>query len=239
MERGSSEAKAEEKLGEAAANDENTVSTIRTTDTNAHFYDGKSDAGEKLKEASSANAVRDLPDQDPQLDMRLVLLRVRLVLLQDALQRVFTPALLGREILEREHALFALPAKYGGLAIPDPVSIVPTAFSVSLEATATLRHGISTGEDISIHDHHQKCHKVASEASRARDERASLISQEIVASLPTLGSANPIAGSQGQRVGMADRPSTATGGLRPNLDPVPRSTGHTVRSSTRSSALAL
>ena len=37
--------------------------------------------------------------------------------------------------------------------------------SVSLEATATLRHGISTGEDISIHDHHQKCRKVASEAS--------------------------------------------------------------------------
>ena len=57
---------------------------------------------------------------------------------------------------------------------------------MSLEATATLRHGISTGEDISIHDHHQKCRKVASEASRARDERASLISQEIVASLSTL-----------------------------------------------------
>ena len=37
-----------------------------------------------------------------------------------------------------------------------------------------------------MHDHHQKCRKVASEASRARDERASLISQEIVASLPTL-----------------------------------------------------
>ena len=56
--------------------------------------------------------------------------------LRDALQRVFTPALLGREILEREHALFALPAKYGGLAIPDPVSTAPAAFSVSLEATA-------------------------------------------------------------------------------------------------------
>ena len=106
--------------------------------------------------------------------------------LRDALQRVFTSALLGREILEREHALFALPAKYGGLAIPDPVSTAPTAFSVSLEATATLLLGVSTGEDIGIHDHHQKCRKVASEASRAGDERASLISQEIVASLPTL-----------------------------------------------------
>ena len=37
-----------------------------------------------------------------------------------------------------------------------------------------------------MHDHHQKCRKAANEASRARDERASLISQEIVASLPTL-----------------------------------------------------
>ena len=68
LERGSSEANEEEKLVEAATNDEKTVSTVRTIDTNAHFYDGKSGAGEKLKEASSANTVRDWPDQDPQLE---------------------------------------------------------------------------------------------------------------------------------------------------------------------------
>ena len=67
LERVSSETN-EEKLGEAAANYENTVSTVRTTDTNAHFYDGKSGAGKKLKEASSANVVCDSPDHDPQLD---------------------------------------------------------------------------------------------------------------------------------------------------------------------------
>ena len=50
LERGSSEANEEEKLEEAAANDENTgVSTVRTTDPNAHFYDGKSGAGVKLR----------------------------------------------------------------------------------------------------------------------------------------------------------------------------------------------
>ena len=49
LERGRSEANEEEKLEEAAANDENTVSTVRTTDTNAHFYDGKSGAGVKLR----------------------------------------------------------------------------------------------------------------------------------------------------------------------------------------------
>ena len=45
LERGSSEAN--EELEEAAANDENTVSTIyvRTTDTNALFYDEKFGAG--------------------------------------------------------------------------------------------------------------------------------------------------------------------------------------------------
>ena len=52
-------------LKEVAANDENTVSTERTIDTYAHFYDGKSGAGEKLKDASSVNAVRDWPDQEP------------------------------------------------------------------------------------------------------------------------------------------------------------------------------
>ena len=66
LERGSSEAN--EELEEAATNDENTVSAVRTTDTNAHFYDGKSGAGEKLKEALSANAVRDSADQDSQLN---------------------------------------------------------------------------------------------------------------------------------------------------------------------------
>ena len=160
--------------------------------------------------------------------------------LRDALQHVFTPALLGREILDREHALFPLPAKDGGLAIPDSVSTAATAFSVSLEATATLRHGISTGDDISIHDHHQKCRRVASEASRARDERASLISLEIVASLPTLAQrtlSRVVKGCASEWLTIF--PLRQEGYLTSTRDPVPKSTGHTVRSSTRSSALAL
>ena len=68
LERGSSEANEEKKLEEAVANNERTVSTVRTIDTNAPFYDGKSGAGEKLKEVLSVHAVRDWPRQDPQLD---------------------------------------------------------------------------------------------------------------------------------------------------------------------------
>ena len=106
--------------------------------------------------------------------------------LRDTLQQHFTPALLGREILDREHPLLALPAKYGGLAIPDPVSTASSAFSVSVDATATLRRGVVTGDRVNIHQHHEHCRRVTGKASRARDERASSVSQDLITGLPPL-----------------------------------------------------
>ena len=37
--------------------------------------------------------------------------------LHDTIRQVFTPALLGQEVLQREHELFSLPAKKGGLVL--------------------------------------------------------------------------------------------------------------------------
>eukprot|EP00117_Sycon_ciliatum_P010437 scpid81911/ scgid12340/ len=42
--------------------------------------------------------------------------------LRDVILEQFAPAILGREVLPREHQLLTLPVKYGGLALADPVS---------------------------------------------------------------------------------------------------------------------
>ena len=66
--------------------------------------------------------------------------------LRDAIQKMFTPAVLGREILSREHDLFALPAKQGGLAIADPVKSANASYTVSKAATSVLQQAIIAGE---------------------------------------------------------------------------------------------
>ena len=67
----------------------------------------------------------------------------------DAIQHVFTPAVLGRQVLEREHELFTLPVKLGGLALTDPMKSASFAFSISKEATSVLQEAIQTGEEVS------------------------------------------------------------------------------------------
>jgi len=104
--------------------------------------------------------------------------------LREALQRQFTPALLGREILEREHQLFTLPAKLGGLAIPDPVAAASNANAASREVTAVLRHGITTGAPVNINDHQNHCRRTIGEATRARDRHASTTSKKLIDNLP-------------------------------------------------------
>ncbi len=82
--------------------------------------------------------------------------------LRETIQRVFTPAVLGREVLLREHELFALPAKKGGLALADPVSAAAKAYGVSKSATSVLQEAVLTGERASIAAHDARCRSVTS-----------------------------------------------------------------------------
>ena len=51
--------------------------------------------------------------------------------LRDVILTVLAPAILGREVLQNEHDLLSLPAKFGGLALSDPVQSASVAYETS------------------------------------------------------------------------------------------------------------
>ena len=104
--------------------------------------------------------------------------------LRDAIQQFFTPAILGREVLHEEHELFALPAKYGGLAIPNPTLTATVAYSVFKQATSILQQSVRSGLPLVINNHTHQCKSSTSQASTKHDTRAIANSQRLLESLP-------------------------------------------------------
>ena len=108
--------------------------------------------------------------------------------LHNIIRQQFTPAGLGREVLEREHQLLALPAKFGGLAITDPTETAPGAHAVSKDATRTLARSICSCQPVVVNDHSRRisrhCKLATSQASRIRDEQAGTLSKELLQDLP-------------------------------------------------------
>ena len=106
--------------------------------------------------------------------------------LRDTIRHVFTPAVVGREILEKEHDLLELPARFGGLALADPVKTASQAFAVSQEATRLLKDAVFTGADINMADHMAHCQRTVTAAAKERDELFARRSSQLIASLPPL-----------------------------------------------------
>ena len=106
--------------------------------------------------------------------------------LRDAIQHVFTPAVLGREVLEREHELFTLPVKLGGLALTDPMKSASSAFSISKEATSVLQEAIQTGEEINIAEHTTKCRATVGNAIKKKEEAQNQLSSQLLLELPAV-----------------------------------------------------
>ena len=103
----------------------------------------------------------------------------------DAIQHVFTPAVLGREVLEREHELFTLPV-LGGLALTDPVKSASSAFSISKEATSVLQEAIQTGEEVSMAEHTTKCRATVRNAIKKKEEAQNQLSSQLLLELPAV-----------------------------------------------------
>ena len=106
--------------------------------------------------------------------------------LRDTVQHVFTPAVLGREVLEREHELFALPVKLGGLALSDPVKSASSAFSISKEATSVLQEAIQTGEEVNMAEHTTKCRATVRNAIKMKEEAQNQVSSRKLHELPAV-----------------------------------------------------
>ena len=107
--------------------------------------------------------------------------------LRDTIRHVFTPAVVGRGILEKEHDLLGLPARFGGLALVDPVKTASQAFAVSEEATRLPKDAVFTGADINMADHMAHCQRTVTAAAKERKMNCShAASSQLIASPPPL-----------------------------------------------------
>ena len=106
--------------------------------------------------------------------------------LRYTIQQVFTPAVLGREVLNAEHTLFELPAKLGGLALADPVKTASSSFCTSKAATSVLQEAVRTGSAITMADHVAHCHVVVREAVEQKEEGQQQLSAHLIEELPML-----------------------------------------------------
>ena len=67
--------------------------------------------------------------------------------LEDAIRHKLIPSMLGREISDTERRIFALPYRYGGLAIRNPITTADEEFQASSMITAELTKAIINQED--------------------------------------------------------------------------------------------
>ena len=104
--------------------------------------------------------------------------------LQTTIHQLFTPSLLGREVLGDEHTLFSLPAKLGGLAICDPTSTGSSAYTTSRAATEVLQTAIKTGDAVCMADHEQHCSSVLRDARAQRTQREKASLSSLLAEMP-------------------------------------------------------
>lgn len=104
--------------------------------------------------------------------------------LREVIQNVLTPAILGREILEKEHRIFELPAKLGGLAISDPVKAASGSYSTSKEATKILQNAIKTDGIVDLSIHYTHFTTTVTNAAKQKEVDQIELSSEILDDLP-------------------------------------------------------
>ena len=104
--------------------------------------------------------------------------------LRDVIHQVFTPAVLGRKVLNVEHSLFKLPAKLGGLALDDPVKSASSSFFTSKPANSVLQEAVRTGNEIIMADHVAHCQAVVRKAVKQKEEAQQQLSNHLIEDLP-------------------------------------------------------
>ena len=87
----------------------------------------------------------------------------------------FAPEVVGRELLESEHELMELPARFDCLALADRVKTSLKAFEISQEATRLLKDA-----EINTADHTTHCQPVATAAAKERDDQLSRQSSQLI-----------------------------------------------------------
>ena len=64
--------------------------------------------------------------------------------IEDVINNVFLPSIIGKSITELERKIIALPVRFGGMGIPNPTLVADTEYQSSLKITSTLQNAIKT-----------------------------------------------------------------------------------------------
>ena len=106
--------------------------------------------------------------------------------LLEALNDVFYPALFGSPVSQHEVQLFALPARFGGLGINDPVESAPWVFSSSREGASVLVNILHGMADFCLTDHLDHLVRSCREVASRRDANFQSVLTSVFGSLPPL-----------------------------------------------------
>ena len=79
--------------------------------------------------------------------------------LKEKIEKNLIPSVLGREVLQREFGLLALPLKWGGLAFRNPMMDAPVSFQDSYNANGMIQHSIKNHQKLNIFEHNENVEK--------------------------------------------------------------------------------
>ena len=105
--------------------------------------------------------------------------------LREALNTQFYPALLGGPVTEHEVRLFALPARFGGLGIGDPVESASLAFTSSREGASVLVDAIHNAVEFRVSAHLDHLARIRHDVSVKREAIARSALTSVLECLPS------------------------------------------------------
>ena len=105
--------------------------------------------------------------------------------LQVTLYTQFYPALFDGPVSEYEVRLFALPARFGGLGISDPVELAMLEFSSSWESASVLIDAICGATEFKVTDHLDQLAKVCHDVSGRREARVQCLLTSVLECMPS------------------------------------------------------
>ena len=105
--------------------------------------------------------------------------------LRVVLRTQFYPALFDGPVSEHEIRLFALPARFGGLGISDPMESFMLAFSSSWESVSVLIDGIRGATEFKVTAHLGQLAKVRFDVSGRREARIQCLLTSVLDCMPS------------------------------------------------------
>ena len=150
-----------------------------------HCIGQLSDVAEKQPQAAHAALARSLQFEWCHLQWVIPDCANHFVPLRNVLNDSFYPALLGGPTSTHELCLFALPARFGGLGISDPVESALMAFSSSREGASVLVDAIHGATEFCVTAHLEQLARVRHDVSGRRKEYAQSVLSSVLESLPS------------------------------------------------------